>query len=228
MLTQKDFARQIDGAAIDAEIDRLCRQGADGVGMASQLSRRINGTVDWHPLGLDGARYRHMASRGEAVVFWDELDGERLIKLRGMPENGYETTGFGCILGRNKLGLIELQPGTLAQAVIRESLCWEHFGFGCHVEAVVGEDVGLVLTQKWIRPLANFAISTLRREIQTWMSARGWQPLADHRDVSSTLRDEAWHRDGMAAFDVNVTNFIKSEEDQELYPIDLVVWPLPE
>jgi hypothetical protein len=60
------------------------------------------------------------------------------------------------------------------------------------------------------------------------MSARGWQPLADHRDVSSTLRDEAWHRDGMAAFDVNVTNFIKSEEDQELYPIDLVVWPLPE
>ncbi|MEQ1934746.1 MAG: hypothetical protein ABL962_12875 [Fimbriimonadaceae bacterium] len=228
MLTQQDFARLIDGAAIDAEIDRLGRQGADGVAMASRLSRRINCTVDWQPLGPDGARYRHMACRGEAVVFWDDLDGDRVIKLRGMPENGYETTGFGCILGRNKLGLIELQPGTLAQAVIRESLCWEQFGFGCHVETVVGEDVGLVLAQKWIRPATAASTSALKREIQTWMAARGWESLTDRRDVSVTLRDEAWHRDGMGAFDVNETNFIKSEEDGELYPIDLIVWPLPE
>ena len=103
MVNQHDFARLIDGAAIDAEIDRLSRQGADGVVMAGQLSRRINCTVDWQPLGPDGARYRHMASRGESVVFWDDLDGDRVIKLRGQAENGYDTTGFGSILGRDNI-----------------------------------------------------------------------------------------------------------------------------
>lgn len=228
MLTQQDFALSIDGVAVNAEIDRLSQQGADGVTMASRLSRRINCTVDWEPLGPDGARYRHMASRGEAVVFWDDLEGDRVIKLRGKSENGYETTAFGCILGRNKLGLIELQPGTLAQTVIRESLCWEYFGFGCHVEAVVGDDVGLVLTQKWIRPVNTASKLTLEREIRSWMIARGWEPLTNRQDVSITLRDEAWQRDGIGAFDVNETNFIKSEEDGELYPIDLIVWPLPD
>lgn len=228
MLTQRDFAQLIDGAAIDAEIDWLGKQGADGVAMASRLSRRVNCTLDWQPLGPGGARYRHMASRGEAVVFWDDLDGDRVIKLRGMPENGYETTGFGCILGRNKHGLIELQPGTLAQAVIRESLCWDLFGFGSDVEAIVGDDVGLVLAQKWIRPMNPISKTALKREIKTWMAARGWEPLTNHRNVSITLRDEAWQCDGIGAFDVNETNFIKSEEDGELYPIDLIVWPLPE
>ncbi len=233
MLTQRDFALSIDGVAIDAEIDRLCKQGADGVAMAGRLSRRINCTVDWEKLGQDGARYRHMASRGEAVVFWDDLEGNRVIKLRGRPENGYETTGFGCILGRNKHGQIELQPGTLAQAVIRESLCWEQFGFGCAVEEVVrekvtGDDIGLVLSQRWIRPANTGSRTTLQQEINIWMTERGWKPLTNQRDVSISLRGEAWQRDGIGAFDVNETNFIRNEEDGLLYPIDLIAWPMPE
>lgn len=228
MLTQRDFALSIDGVAIDAEIDRLCKQGADGVAMAGRLSRRINCTVDWENLGPDGARYRHMASRGEAVVFWDDLAGDRVIKLRGKPENGYETTGFGCILGRTKSGQIDLQSGTLAQAVIRESLCWEQFGFGCDVEEVIGEDIGLILSQRWIRPADEGSRTALQREIKTWMAERGWEPLVNRRDVSISLSSEAWQRDGIGAFDVNETNFIRSEEDGLLYPIDLIVWPMPE
>lgn len=227
MLTQRDFALSIDGVAIDAEIDRLGQQGSDGVEMARRLSRRVNCTVDWENLGQSGSRYRHMASRGEAVVFWDDLAGDRVIKLRGRPENGFETTGFGCILGRNKHGLIELQPGTLAQAVIRESLCWEQFGFGCTVEAVVGDDIGLVLSQKWIRPANTSSRTVLQKEIEAWMIERGWERLTDRRDVSISLRGEAWQYDAMGAFDVNETNFIQSEEDGLLYPIDLIVWPMP-
>ena len=60
MLTQRDFALSIDGAAIIAEIDRLGQKGTDGIEMARRLSRRINCTVDWQPLGPDGARYRHI------------------------------------------------------------------------------------------------------------------------------------------------------------------------
>ena len=228
MLIQREFALAIDGVAVDAEIDRLCKQGADGVAMAGRLSRRVNCTVDWESLGPDGARYRHMASRGEAVVFWDDLEKDRVIKLRGRPENGYETTGFGCILGRHRNGQIELQPGTLAQAVIRESLCWDQFGFGCDVEAVIGEDIGLVLSQRWIRPAHAGSRASSQKEIKTWMKERGWEPLMNRRDVSISLRGEAWQRDGIGAFDVNETNFIRSEEDGLLYPIDLIVWPMPE
>ncbi len=228
MLTQQDFAQQIDGASIDAEIDRLGRQGADGVLMAGQLSRRVNCTVDWQPLGPDGARYRQMASRGESVVFWDDWNRNRVIKLRGRPENGYDTTGFGSILGRDRRGMIELQRGTLAQAVVREGLCWEHFGFGCHVEAVIGEDAGLLLSQRWIRAAETVSWTALRREIKNWMAERGWMPLTDRRDVSILLQDEAWCREGIGAFDVNEANFIKNEEDGQLYPIDLIVWPLPD
>ncbi len=169
-----------------------------------------------------------MASRGEAVVFWDDVAEDRVIKLRGKPENGYETTGFGCILGRNKSGQIELQSGTLAQAVIRESLCWEQFGFGCDVEAVIGEDIGLILSQRWIRPVNGGLRTAFLQGIKAWMAERGWEPLMSRRDVSISLRAEAWQRDGIGAFDVNETNFILSEEDGQLYPIDLIVWPMPE
>lgn len=121
MLSPQEFASQVDGVVIEAEIDRLISlHSADAVETATRLSRRINRTVEWNPLGPEGARFRLMTSRGEAVVFWDDADaGERVIKLRGREENGFDTTGFGCILGRNARGLIELQPGTLAQAVIR-------------------------------------------------------------------------------------------------------------
>lgn len=159
--------------------------GPEGVEMARRLSRRINGTVDWNPLGTDEARYRLMTSRGESVVFWDSSTRDRVVKLRGLPENGYETTGFGGILGRDKRGLITLQPGTLAQAVVRESLCWEHFGFGCTVEAVIGEDAGLLLEQRWVRPARGIVMKKpLKQLIRDWMSERGWQPLVECRHVS--------------------------------------------
>lgn len=230
MLSPQEFAERVDGAAIDAQIDRLSGQHrADAVEMATRLSRRIHRTVDWSPLGPEGARFRLMTSRGEAVVFWDDQDpGERVIKLRGRQENGFDATGFGCILGRNARGLIELQPGTLAQAVIRESLCWELFGFGCTIEDVIGDDVGLLLAQRWIRPEAMLSAGQLQQRIARWMTEQGWKPLSERPDVSMPLRNHAWHRDGMGVFDANETNFILSAEDDELYPIDLVVWPLPD
>jgi hypothetical protein len=230
MLSPQEYASQVDGAVIEAEIDRLSSlHSADAVETATRLSRRINRTVEWNPLGPEGARFRLMTSRGEAVVFWDDADGgERVIKLRGREENGFDTTGFGCILGRNARGLIELQPGTLAQAVIRESLCWEQFGFGCTIEEVIGEDAGLLLAQRWIRPDTTLSPRTLQQRISQWMNERGWEPLRERSDVSVSLRNHAWHRDGMGAFDTNETNFILSAEDGALYPIDLVVWPLPE
>lgn len=230
MLSPQEFAERVDGAAIEAEIGRLSSQHrADAVEMATRLSRRIHRTVNWSPLGPEGARFRLMTSRGEAVVFWDDQDpSERVIKLRGRVENGFDTTGFGCILGRNARGMIELQAGTLAQAVIRESLCWEQFGFGCTIEDVIGDDVGLLLAQRWIRPETALPSSQLQKRIAQWMTERGWKPLLDRSDVPMHLRNHAWQRDGIGVFDANETNFILSAEDGELYPIDLVVWPLPD
>lgn len=227
MLSQREFALLIDGHAIDVEMDRLVRQGADGVEMAGRLNRRIQRTVDWNPLGPEGARFRHMTSRGESVVFWDDLEAHRVIKMRGGQEHGFETTGFGCILGRNKHGLIELQPGTLAQAVIRENLCWEMFGFGCLIEEIIGDDVALLLSQEWIRPSEVVSSSNLKRQIRDWMTSQGWESLSERRDVSPLVCDDAWHRDGMGAFDVNENNFVLSADNGALYPIDLIVWPLP-
>jgi hypothetical protein len=90
MLSPQEFASQVDGVVIEAEIDRLSSlHSADAVETATRLSRRINRTVEWNPLGPEGARFRLMTSRGEAVVFWDDADaGERVIKLRGREENG--------------------------------------------------------------------------------------------------------------------------------------------
>lgn len=58
--------------------------------------------------------------------------------------------------------------------------------------------------------------------------AHGWEPLAERRDISVTLHSHAWQRGGIGAFDANDTNFIRCEADGELYPIDLIVWPLPD
>jgi hypothetical protein len=227
MLTQREFAQLIDGPAVEAEMDRLVRLGADGIDMATRLNRRVQRTVDWQPLGPEGARLRHMTSRGESVVFWDDEKANQVIKMRGMPENGFETTGFGCVLGTNKQGLVDLQAGTLAQAIVRESICWELFGFGCHVEDIVGEDAALLLSQQWIKPAEHISSSTIEHRIQNWMIQQGWKSLSENQNISPLICNHGWHRDGIGAFDVNETNFIISAENGEIYPIDLIVWPLP-
>lgn len=227
MLTQREFAQLIDGPAVEAELDLLVKLGSDGIDMAARLNRRVQRTVDWQPLGPEGARFRHMTSRGESVVFWDDRKADQVIKMRGLPEHGFETTGFGCVLGTNKQGLIHLQPGTLAQAIVRESLCWDLFGFGCLVEDIVGDDIALLLSQRWIRPAENIPGNTIKHKIKHWMIQQGWKSLAENRSISPLVCNHAWHKDGIGAFDVNETNFILSAENGELYPIDLIVWPLP-
>jgi hypothetical protein len=150
MLSQRDFARLLDGPALGREIDCLTRKRGGWLDVAQILSRRINGTLDWEPLGLAGARYRIVGSRGDAVLFWDE-ERQCIIKLRGREENGFGTAGFGCILVRNERGMIEYGPGTLAQALERERLSWEHLGFGCEFDDLIGEEAGLLLTQRFVR-----------------------------------------------------------------------------
>jgi hypothetical protein len=203
-ISQRDFAQLLDGPAVDREIDRLTQKRGGWLDVAQILSRRING------------------SRGEAVLFDDRMDESRIIKLRGREENGYGTAGFGCILVRNQRGMIEYGPGSMAQALERERLSWEVLGFGCELEAIIGESAGMLLAQHFIAGTAP-----TEREIHAWMTSRGWEPLQMRRDVSVTLRDHAWQRDGIGAFDANETNFVRSETDGEVYPIDLIVWPMP-
>jgi hypothetical protein len=223
MLSQSEFAQLLDGPAVDREIDRLTRKRGGWLDVAQILSRRINGTVDWEPLGPSGARYRIIGSRGEAVLFWDDRLKNRVIKLRGREENGFGTAGFGCILVRNERGMVEYGPGSISQALDRERLSWELLGFGCELETMIGENAGMLLSQRFI--VGN---TPTEGEIQAWMIDHGWEPLAERRDISVTLRSHAWQRDGIGAFDANDTNFIRCEADDELYPIDLIVWPLPD
>ena len=222
MLTQREFARLVDGPAVDREIDRLTRKGGGWIRTAQILSRRINGTVDWEPLGPAGARYSVIGSRGEAVLFDDREDASRVVKLRGREENGYGTAGFGCVLVRNERGVIEYGPGTIEQALERERLTWALFGYGCVFENVIGDGDGLLLAQAFIGGTAP-----TEKEICTWMMRHGWESLEDARDVSISLRRHAWRRGEFGAFDANETNFIKSDMDGQLYPIDLIVWKMP-
>lgn len=222
MLTQREFARLVDGPAVDREIDRLTKKGGGWIQAAQILSRRINGTVDWESLGPAGARYSVIGSRGEAVLFDDREDIRRIVKLRGLEENGYGSSGFGCILMRNERGVIEYGPGTIEQALERERLTWECFGYACTLEHVIGDGAGLLLAQSFISGAAP-----TEKEIRSWMMQHGWDSLEDAPDVSISLRRQAWRRDGVGAFDANETNFIKSEADGQLHPIDLIVWRLP-
>jgi hypothetical protein len=222
MLSQRDFARLVDGPAVDREIDRLTKKRGGWLDAAQILSRRLNCTLDWEDFGPASSRYRIIGSRGEAVLFWDDLTKDRIIKLRGHEENGFGTAGFGSILIRNERGLIDYGPSTMEQALERERLSWENLGFGCAFEDVIGDGAGLLLAQRFIRGSAP-----TNKEIHGWMIAHGWEPLTTRRDVNVTLRDYAWHRNGIGAFDANDTNFIKCDADGELYPIDLIVWPMP-
>lgn len=223
MLTQREFARLVDGPSLDREIDRLTKKGGGWLQAAQILSRRINGTVDWEPLGPANARYSVIGSRGEAVLFDDREDASRIVKLRGREENGYGMAGFGCILVRNERGMIEYGPGTVEQALERERLSWEHLGFGCVFEDVIGDVDGLLLAQAFVSGTAP-----TEKEIHAWMTQQGWESLDEAKDVSTTLRHHAWRRGRIGAFDANETNFIKSDVDGQLYPIDLIVWTMPE
>ncbi|MBN8421337.1 MAG: hypothetical protein J0L73_20660 [Verrucomicrobia bacterium] len=60
------------------------------------------------------------------------------------------------------------------------------------------------------------------------MTRHGWESLEESRDVAVTLRRHAWRRGNIGAFDANETNFIKSDTDGQLYPIDLIIWTMPE
>jgi len=223
MLTQREFARLVDGPAVDREIDRMAKKGGGWLQAAQILSRRVNGTLDWEDLGPAGARYSVIGSRGEAVLFDDREDASRIIKLRGREENGYGTAGFGCILVRNERGMIEYGPGTIEQAMERERLSWEHLGFGCVFEDVIGDGAGLLLAQAFIGGTAP-----TEQEVRAWMMQHGWESLNEARDVTAPLRNHAWRRGEIGAFDANETNFIKSDVDGLLYPIDLIVWTMPE
>ena len=91
MLSRSELARLIDGPALDREITRLSKLGGGWVEIASVLSRRINWTLDWAELGSESARFRIVASRGEAVIFWDmSATTPTLMKLRGREENGQD------------------------------------------------------------------------------------------------------------------------------------------
>jgi hypothetical protein len=194
MLTQREFAQLVDGPSLDREIDRLSKKGGGWLQAAQILSRRVNGTLDWESLGLAGARYSVLGSRGEAVLFDDREDASRIVKLRGREENGYGTAGFGCILVRNERGMIDYGPGTLEQALERERLSWVHLGFGCVFEDVIGDVSGLLLAQAFISGSAP-----TEPEIYAWMTQHGWESLAEARDVSVTLRQHAWRRGKIGA-----------------------------
>lgn len=216
MLKKRELAGRINGPSVDAEIDRLTRNG--WLDAAQILSARINRTVDWEPHGAADAPYRILASRGEAVVFFNKAE-KRVYKLRGREENGFGGAGFGCILGRNEKGAIDLAPGSLEQAIEREQLSWNEFGFGCDVEDVLENEDGLLLSQKWVK-----GVEVTKQEIETYFLSNGWESQATNRDLAVAIRPNAWKRGEVIAVDANQTNLIKSTIDGEIYPIDLIVW----
>ncbi len=65
-------------------------------------------------------------------------------------------------------------------------------------------------------------------EKPAWMESRGWQWQGENREISPPLSGNAWIKDGIAAFDTDSSNFIRSDADRLIYPIDLIVWPWPE
>lgn len=223
MLSRSALAQLIDGVSLEREVDRLCKKGGSWVDAAAILSRRINWTLDWADLGQEEAPYKVVGSRGEAVLLWDSVSRNRIMKLRGREENGFGSAGFGCILGRDKMGRVNYLPGTMAQAIEREHLSWEHLGFACSVADVVEDEAGMLLAQEFI-----VGTAPLEKEIHLYMTQAGWEPMSGCREVSPTLQAHAWRRNGIGAFDANETNFIKAAADGKIYPIDLIVWHWPD
>ena len=222
MLSRTEFAAQIDGPAVEAEIDRLSRMGGGWLGAAQILTRRLNATLDWPVFGPEGSQFEILASRGEAVVFMDRLN-HCIVKLRGREENGFGGAGFGCTLGRDARGMISFMPGSIHQAMEREALTWENFGFACRYEDILEEEAGLLLRQDFVDGRAPSG-----KEIHHYMKEQGWTWMNGDTSVSPVLQPNAWKRGNIGAFDANETNFIKAHADGEIYPIDLIVWHWPE
>lgn len=223
MLSRQELAQLIDGPAFEREISRMSNLGGGWVDAAMVLSRRINRTIDWEELGPEGARYRIVSTRGEGVIFWDnEAETPTVVKLRGREENGFDDAGFGCILGRNALGRVDYAPGTIDDAIERERLTWEAFGFSCRVRDVVEDGVALLLEQDFIQGDAPG-----EAEIRDFMTAAGWEWLRSDPGVSRMVASHAWRKGDIGAFDANPTNFVKSSVDGQIYPIDLIVWHWP-
>lgn len=221
-LSQKEFAAKINGPSLEREIDRLAALGAEGIELARVLSRRVNSTVDWVDLGDESATWNVHASRGEAVVFFDTAsDPSVVLKLRGLEQNGFPG-GFGCILGFNERGKIDLLPCTIEQAIEREKLSWEELGFGCEPYAVIGDEVGLLLSQRFI-----VGESPTLAEIDTTMRAQGWEDASDDRELELRTRQNAWKREGLLAVDANQTNLIRAAADGQVYAIDVIIWQDP-
>lgn len=225
MISREQFGQLVDGTSVDAEISRLSRQGGGWLTMAQRLSRRIYRTLDWTPLGGSDARYRLLATRGEAAIFWDNQLNNRVMKLRGLEINGFDGGGFGCILKKNARGFIDLTPGTLEEALDREALSWTELGFGCCVEEMItdGKDiVGLFLSQKFITGSAPS-----ESEITQTMEEKGWKSLTHDEELAPKLRRFGWQKGDIMAVDANTTNFIKSVSDGKVYPIDLIIYHRP-
>lgn len=222
MLSRSELARLIDGPALDRELERLGKLGGGWITAASVLTRRVNWTVDWADLGPAGSRFKVVSSRGEAVLFDDAEDSSIIVKLRGREENGYGSAGFGCTLARDASGSVVYAPGTMTEALERERLTWEAFGFSCRLMEVIEDEAGLLLAQDFIEGTAP-----TEKEIHAYMIENGWEWQRENREVSPTLVTHAWRKGSIGAFDANETNFIKSSVDGLIYPIDLIVWHWP-
>lgn len=223
MLSRSELARLIDGPALDREIRRLGKMGGSWIHAASVLSRRIHGTLDWAGLGPEGSRFRVIGSRGEAVLFDDREHPDCIVKLRGREENGFGSAGYGCILARDAQGRVTYAPGSIKQALERERLTWEAFGFACHVLDVVEDEAALLLIQDFIEGEAP-----TEKEIRAWFEADGWEWQHGNAEVSPLLSRHAWRKGALGAFDANETNLVKAAADGQIYPIDLIVWHWPE
>jgi hypothetical protein len=223
MLSRSELARLINGPALDREITRLGKLGGSWIEVASVLSRRINWTLGWENLGPAGSRFSAVGNRGEAVLFDDRENPKRIVKLRGREENGFGDAGFGCILSRNARGLVAYAPGTMANAIEREQLTWEAFGFACRVLDMLGGEAALLLEQDFI-----IGEAPSEKEIHAYMVSEGWEWQRESREVSPTLNTYAWRKGNLGAFDANPRNFVRSTQDGKVYPIDLIVWHWPE
>ncbi len=220
MLNRTLFAKEIDGPAVDEAIRSAGKRGSGWLEWAALLNRRVYKTLDWEPLGDHEARYKFLSSRGEAVIFRDDEEKARILKLRGLEENGF-MGGFGSYLGLNERGKIDYLPGTIAKALERERICWREFGFGCDLFAILEDECGLVLEQKFIN-----GTGPTETEIDGYMKAEGWESQSKNSDLEDRVRSHAWRRGSILATDANPTNFVKSEVDGELYPIDVIVWDM--
>ena len=222
MLSLQEFARKVNGPSLEREIDRQAEQGGENLDLARILSQRVNWTVDWEELGNESAPWEVYASRGEAVIFYDtKADPTRVIKLRGLEKNGFPG-GYGCILGFNEKGEVDLIPGTIPQVLEREELSEIHLGFSCQLEAILEDESGILLSQRFV-----VGEEPTLEEIADLMLSEGWQSAQKDRDLAIRTRRNAWYREGILAVDANQTNLVRAEADGQVYPIDLIIWHDP-